>query len=148
MNDTGRVSELSSGAIGGMTEEIAPHLYEFLNRDDDAVARQALGAFEYRPRDDAEQDRIQYDRVLEAASRGDDPKPEAAQRIHDRLSFVVGEHADVDRLEGSTTADDSDDVREVARAAIHSIEWSLVSLGPTPRRNFSLRSLQVGSPVS
>lgn len=165
MNDTERVSELSSDAIGGMTEEIASQLYEFLDHDDDAVVRRAFGAFEYRPKDEAEQDRIQYDRVIEAASRvlRDGPKPEVAQRIYDTLSFVVGEHApqavesfdehdrgwalelldreiyvyrelgckiiaaigeqaDVDRLEEIAATDDSDDVREAARAAIDSIE--------------------------
>jgi len=165
MDDTERVSELSSDAIGGMTEEIASHLYPFLDHDDDAVVRRAFGAFEYGPRDDTERNRIQYDRVVEAASRvlRDEPEPAVAQRIYDTLSFVVGEHAphavesfderdrewalelldheiyvyrelgcrilaaigepaDVDRLDEVAATDDSDDVREAARAAIDSIE--------------------------
>lgn len=155
------------------------------------MARQALAAFEYRPRDNTERDSIQYDRVLEAASRvlRDEPEPAVVPSIYDTLSFAVGEHAphavesfdehdrewalelldhevyvyrelgcrilasigeptDVDRLEEIAATDDSDDVREAARAAIDSIEWSLVSLDPSPRRNFSPRSLRAGSPVS
>jgi hypothetical protein len=167
MTDQERVDELCTVAIGGMTEEIASELYGFLDHENDTVMRKAFGAFEYSPRNETERQRIQYDRVVEEASRvlREDPGPdtEFELRIYDTLSFIIDEHApqtvgsldrqdrewalelldhdiyvirelgckiiaeigdqtDLDRLNDLAAADESEDVRNAAEAAIDKIQ--------------------------
>lgn len=97
VTDQQRVDKLSSDAIGGMTEEIASQLYQFLTHDDPDVRRRAFGAFEYSPKDETERNQIDYDRVVTEAARilRDDShgNSELELRIYDTLTFVLENHA-------------------------------------------------------
>jgi HEAT repeat protein len=94
MTDEQQVEELQEQALSGMTPALAEELAEYITHEDDAVARTAIGAFEYGPQEAAATESIDYHGVVSQLAqrmRGS-PDPDLRFTILDTLHFVVTDH--------------------------------------------------------
>ncbi len=95
-SDEEHVDQLSRDAMGGMTSELSEELVTYVDHESTDVAKKAIGAYEYMPKNEEERKAIDYRAVVSRLSElmQSDTDPELEVRIVSTLAFIFLENVD------------------------------------------------------